>query len=312
MSRRARPAHLPLRAGVAPSAVAVPQGHWETVLDCLAHRLPSVSPTEWAQRLQDGHVLNEQGQALAPDSPCPPLGQRLYYYRHIADEAPRTWDVRVLFQDAQLLVVDKPHGLPVIPTGRFVQHSLLVWLRRHLHLNDISPLHRIDRETAGLVVFSVQPHARGAYQALFRDRLIYKRYAAIAPCPPAALTWPQVRRTRLVTDPIHFFRMTETEGSPNSETRLTCLGPVCPDSPWALYQLEPRTGQRHQLRVHMNALGVPLRGDLWYPSVQLGPDEAEHTDDDTHPPLQLLAQEVAFTDPLTGHERRFVSTRTLF
>ncbi len=320
MSRRARPPHLPLRDGVAPSAVAVPQGRWMTVLECLSQRLPSVSPAIWAQRLQDGHVLNEAGHPLGPDSPCPPAGQRLYYYRHVAHEAPRAWDVRIVHQDSHLLVVDKPHGLPVIPSGRFVQHSLLVWLRRHLALNDLSPLHRIDRETAGLVAFSVQPEGRGAYQALFRDRQVYKRYTAIAACPPAELTWPHIRRTRLVPDPDYFFRMTEVSGTPNSDTRLNCLGPLQPDSPWALYELEPHTGQRHQLRVHMNALGLPLRGDLWYPHVLQGPEGAQGTEDGEDPAntddassevLQLLAQTLALTDPLTGQAHRFVSTRRL-
>lgn len=315
MSRRARPAHLPLRDGVAPSAVAVPQGPWATVLACLTHRLPKIPPAIWAQRLQDGQVLNEAGHPLEPNSPCPPAGQRLYYYRHVAHEAPRAWDVRIVHQDAHLLVVDKPHGLPVIPTGRFVQHSLLVWLRRHLGLNDLSPLHRIDRETAGLVAFSVQPGGRGAYQALFRNRQVYKRYTAIAACPPAQLTWPLCRHTRLVPDPEHFFRMTEVSGTPNSDTRLNCLGPLQPDSPWALYELEPRTGQRHQLRVHMNALGLPLRGDLWYPHVLEGPEEAREDaqdgEDASSEALQLLAHTLAFTDPLTGQARRFVSTRRL-
>jgi tRNA pseudouridine32 synthase / 23S rRNA pseudouridine746 synthase len=117
----------------------------------------------------------------------------------------------------------------------------------------------------------------------------------------------------LVTDAVHFFRMTEAEGPPNSETLLTCLGPLSPNSPWARYALEPSTGQRHQLRVHMNALGLPLRGDGWYPHVQHGPDAATdiNTNDDTHPPLQLLAHTLAFADPLTGEQRRFVSTRQL-
>jgi tRNA pseudouridine32 synthase/23S rRNA pseudouridine746 synthase len=307
MARPPRPAHLPLRAGVAPSAIAVSKGNWATALDFLSARLPTVSPAEWADRMAQQQVLNEQGEALNSASPCPPCGRRLYYYRHIADEVSHVADVRVLFQDEHLLVVDKPHGLPVNPSGRFVQHSLLVWLRRHLHISDLSPLHRIDRETAGLVVFSMQAHERGLYQALFRQRCIDKRYLALAAKPPSDMTWPQQRCTRLMPDPAHFFRMVEVNGPANTDTHLDYLGPLTPCSAWGLYQLAPSTGQRHQLRVHMNALGLPLLGDQLYPTVRFGPGE----EDDSGQTLQLLAQSLRFTDPITQETRAFTSTRQL-
>jgi tRNA pseudouridine32 synthase/23S rRNA pseudouridine746 synthase len=293
---------LPLRDGVAPSTVVVSNGAQATVLDFLTHRLPVITRQEWAQRLAQGGVLNEEGQAVTANTPSFG-GQRLYYYRHRPDEAPVDWNVHILFQDAHLVVADKPHGLPVTPTGRFVQHSLLVCLRRMLGLADLSPLHRIDRETAGLVVFAIHQHERGAYQALFRERRMYKVYEAIAATPAPHLTWPCVRRSRLVTDPTHFFKMIETEGDLNSETRIDCLGPLHAGAEWARYRLEPTTGQRHQLRVHMQALGLPLMGDRFYPVVRHGPGEV----DDAGPPLLLLAQQLAFTDPITGQSRHFHS-----
>ncbi len=184
-----------------------------------------------------------------------------------------------------------------------MQQSLLVRLKRTLVIDTLSPLHRIDRETAGLVVFSLRPQDRDAYQALFRDRAVHKVYEAMAPHDPSA-TWPQVRRTRIVEEDGAFFRMTETEGEPNSETRIDLLEQR---GAWARYRLEPVTGKRHQLRVHLNALGLPIAGDQFYPRVLRGPDEPEDFAD----PLRLLASEIGFVDPLTGETRHFRSGLTL-
>jgi len=193
--------------------------------------------------------------------------------------------------------------LPVTPGGRYVQQSLLVRLKRRLGLEDLSPIHRIDRETAGLVAFAVRPQDRAAYQALFRERAVHKVYEAIAPCRDD-LAFPLVRRSRIVEEDGAFFRMCEAEGEANSETRIT----LCERrGDWARYALEPVTGKRHQLRVHMNALGRPIAGDQFYPSVLRGPNEAE----DFAVPLRLLAQTLAFDDPVTGEHRHFQSQRAL-
>ena len=181
MSRPPRPPHLPLREGVSASClVAQPGDAGASVLDLLAARLPALSRADWAERLHGGEVLNADGDPLAADAPCRP-GQRLYYYRRLHDEPAPLHSERIVFQDDWLVVADKPHFMPVTPSGRFVQRSLLVRLKRRLGLPDLSPVHRIDRETAGLVVFAVQPHKRNAYQALFRDRRVQKVYEAVAP-----------------------------------------------------------------------------------------------------------------------------------
>ena len=301
MSRPSRPA-LPLRDGVGASCVAVPSAGWATVLDFLADRLPALTRDEWEARLDAGAVLDEAGQPLAAHAPCRP-GQRLFYYRGWAGEPPAPESERIVFQDDWLVVADKPHFKPVTPSGRFVQRSLLVRLRRRLGLAALSPLHRIDRETAGLVAFAVQPHTRNAYQALLRERRVHKLYEAVAPHAPA-LDLPRTHRSRLVPDPERFFVSREMPGAPNSEThveRAAVLGAH------ALYRLRPVSGQRHQLRLHMQALGIPILGDAFYPRV-LRPAGA---DDDAARPLQLLARELAFDDPVTGQPRRFESGRTL-
>ena len=292
---------------MSPSCVALPafrasEGRWPQVIDFLTERLPTVDRADWAQRLADGAVLDEAGQALAPDAPYRG-GERLYYYRALADEAEIPFQATTVFQDAQLLVVDKPHFLPVTPSGRYVQQSLLVRLKRSTGIDTLSPIHRIDRETAGLVLFSVRPQDRAAYQALFRERAVDKVYEAIAPWD-ATVSMPQLRRSRIAEEDGSFFRMNEVAGEPNSETLIDVLERR---GGWARYALQPVTGKRHQLRVHMNALGLPIAGDQFYPRVRRGPNDAEDFAD----PLRLLARGIAFSDPVTGEARSFESQRTL-
>jgi tRNA pseudouridine32 synthase/23S rRNA pseudouridine746 synthase len=264
--------------------------------------MPAIARAEWAQRLVQGQVLAENGEALPPDAPYAG-GTRVYYYRDVPDEAPIPFEETVLFQDAHLVVADKPHFLPVTPGGRFVRQTLLVRLQQRLGLPQLAPLHRIDRETAGLVMFAVQPNERGAYHALFSGRTINKTYQAMAPHRPE-LSFPLTRRSRIEEDPERFFRMVETAGEPNSET---VIEQTAVRGAQARYTLSPVTGKRHQLRVHMNALGAPIAGDQLYPQVLRGPDDAE----DFAEPLQLLARAIAFTDPITGTERRFESRQSI-
>jgi tRNA pseudouridine32 synthase/23S rRNA pseudouridine746 synthase len=204
-----------------------------------------------------------------------------------------------LFEDDHLLVADKPHFMPVTPSGPYVQQCLLVQLKRLTGHADLVPLHRIDRETAGLVLFGKRLYERDAYHALFRDHRIHKTYHAVAAHRPE-LALPRVHTSRLAEDPAFFFKMREVPGEPNSETRITRLGV---QGEHALYQLEPVTGKRHQLRVHMMAMGMPIVGDQFYPTVSRGPEAQE----DFSNPLQLLAHTVRFTDPLTGQAREFES-----
>jgi tRNA pseudouridine32 synthase/23S rRNA pseudouridine746 synthase len=284
------------------SLPAVKATPWTNLLDFLHHRMPSVTRADWGLRLAQGQVLAESGEALRPDAPYAG-GTRVYYYRDVPDEAPIPFEERVLFQDAHLVVADKPHFLPVTPGGRYVRQTLLVRLQQRLGLPQLAPLHRIDRETAGLVLFAVQPGERGSYHALFSGRTMEKSYEAIAPHRPA-LNFPLTHCSRIEDDPDRFFRMVETAGKPNSKTRIEQTEVR---GAWARYRLSPVTGKRHQLRVHMNAIGAPIQGDQLYPQVLRGPDEAE----DFAKPLLLLAHAMAFTDPVTGATRRFESRQSL-
>lgn len=300
MARPPKPA-LPLRDGVSASAVHCPPGAWLRLADFLAERLPLVD--DWPARMAQGDVVDEAGCALLAGSPYV-AQRRVFYWRQLAAEPALPFEAEIVFQDEHLLVADKPHFLPVTPGGRYVQQTLLTRLRRATGLAELSPLHRLDRETAGLVLFSVRASERGAYQALFRDHAIAKTYEAIAP-DAEGYDQPRLLRHRLVEpEGAGFMQMQVVPGAPNAETilrRLASLG-----GGWARYELRPRTGRKHQLRAQMNALGLPLAGDRVYPV--LLPQEAEPGLD---APLGLLARELEFRDPLTGKLRHWCSTRTL-
>ena len=292
---------IPTRNGVGPSRVSLPVGPWPTVLDFLVARMPDISREEWLDQFAQQLVLNEAAQPVAATQAYTPH-TKLYYYRHIANEPVLPEKASLVFEDAHLLVADKPHFMPVTPAGRYVQQSLLVQLKHLTGNDDLVPLHRIDRETAGLVLFGKRLQDRDAYHALFRDKTMHKVYEAVAAFNPA-LELPRVHTSRLQPDEL-FFRTQEVPGEPNSETRIQLLKT---EGTRALYQLEPVTGKRHQLRVHMMALGLPLEGDQFYPTVLRGPDAEE---DFSHP-LQLLAKSIAFTDPVTGEAREFHSNLRL-
>ncbi len=312
--------------GVSASKVGVPANTLLTAIDFLCARFPAIQRERWLQRFDAGRVLNAIGQPIAPAQGL--LGEsHLLYFREVSDEPTLPFRAQIIFQDDHLVVADKPHFMPVTPGGQYVQQSLLVQLKQQLNLPELSPIHRIDRETAGLVMFSVRAQDRDAYQALFRLRQVEKTYEAIAGVPessPLRLEFPLTHKSMMVED-AQFFRMRELaddemqNGEPfNSETWMDCverldgldsaMQTITQSTPaLARYVLKPITGQRHQLRVHMNALGLPLVGDQFYPVVKRAADAL----DDFSSPLQLLAKTIAFNDPLTGTARTFESCRVL-
>ncbi|WP_285961729.1 pseudouridine synthase [Pseudomonas tohonis] len=285
---------------VRPSTLHLPQGPWATVLDCLCAHFPAIDRATWLDRMARGRVTDGEGRPVDALRPYQ-VGLCVRYYREVAQEREIPFEEHVLYQDERLVVVDKPHFLPVMPAGEYVEQTLQARLTRRLGIPGLVPLHRIDRHTAGLVLFSREPATRGAYQALFRERRVHKRYEAVA-APLPQLAFPLTLRTRLEPgEP--FFRMQQVDGEPNTETRLEVIerGPQL----WR-YALHPVTGRKHQLRVHMAALGAGILNDGFYPGLH----DTQAPDDHARP-LQLLARELAFVDPISGEALRFESTLRL-
>ena len=291
----ARTPFLPTRDGISPSLVWLPHGPWKTLGDYFAIRFPMVSADSWAERMSRGEVVDDLGAALSLDSAFR-VGACVFYYRQRRDETPIPFEEKILFLNEQLLVVDKPHFVPVTPGGRFLRETLLARLKRSTGIDTLTPIHRLDRDTAGVMMFSVDPSKRSLWQSLFRHQQVDKIYEAVAPYHES-IVFPHEISSCIVRDD-KFFRMREMEGDANAFTKIEL---VERRGPLALYRLYPRTGKMHQLRVHMNSLGIPILNDRFYPNA-FPPGT-----DDFSAPLQLLARSLTFTDPLSGEARFFES-----
>ena len=293
--RRTTPSPLPQRGGLDAARLRFPEdGTWPTVRAYLVAKLPRVDPARIDAMLADDRFVGRSGPYSA-DTPYLP-GEFVWFHRDLPDEVPVPFELGVVYRDDQILVADKPHFLSTIPRGQHVAETALVRLRTQFDLPHLSPAHRLDRPTAGLVLFVVRPELRGRYQTLFRDRRVHKEYEAIAPYRPE-LTLPTVVRSRIVKER-GVITAQEVPGEPNAETRVELLASR---GDLGRYRLLPSTGRTHQLRLHMCGLGVPIVGDPFYPVLEDRP-----LDDFTRP-LQLLAKVLAFEDPVTGVPHRFES-----
>ncbi|WP_189146323.1 RluA family pseudouridine synthase [Streptomyces lacrimifluminis] len=294
------PSPLPQRNGVDAVRVRLPAGDaWATVRDHLVARLTAGAGVIDGM-FDAGRIVDANGRRVARTAAYVP-GMFVWFCRELPDEEQVPFTVDVVYRDEHVVVADKPHFLATTPRGSHVAETALARLRRQLDIPTLGAAHRLDRLTAGLVLFTVRPEERGAYQSLFRDKRVAKEYEAVAPYDPR-LVLPRTVRSRIVKER-GVMAAREVEGEPNAVSRVELLEH---GHEHARYRLMPSTGQTHQLRVHMNALGVPILGDPLYPVVT-GPGAAS----DFRRPLQLLARMLEFTDPVTGREHRFVSPRVL-
>lgn len=287
-----------------PSTVVTPSNDskkFTTILDFLINRFPRIDAGVWLQRLKDGNVHWEGGELIDPDTPYRP-NTRVLYYREVPDEPEIPFQELILYQDEELLVACKPHFLPVTPAGVYVQQCLLNRLRERTGIDELTPIHRIDRDTAGLVMFSVNPQTRGAYQCMFAEGTVKKTYQAVAASREGLTVGQQWLIENRMDKAEQWFRMQIVEGEINARSTIKCLDVK---NERALFELSPLTGKTHQLRVHMDSIGFALEHDRLYP-VPLA-----KTGDDFEKPLQLLAREVEFVDPVTGVIRNFQTTRRL-
>ncbi len=298
-----------MRNGVKPSYLCLPHDAryvGGSLLDFLCERFPFVDERGWRARLNSGFVAAADGTILSEHARyC--AGETIYYYREISreDEPRIPFDETILHVDEHLIVVDKPHFLPVIPSGRFLRETLLTRLRlrpelQHLNVADITPIHRLDKDTAGVMLLSHNRATRGAYQSLFQSRAVSKVYEAIA-TTRMDLNYPVDVSSRMVRGE-QFYLTQEVEGEPNAFTTVELIENR---GAYSLYRLHPETGKKHQLRVHMMRLGMPLLNDGLYPV----PTPMEVVDYDK--PLKLLARSIAFDDPLSGERRWFESEQYL-
>lgn len=290
-----------MRDGVTASKVYLPclENPPKRLLNYLCDHFPHISAKEWQQRFEDQLILDMQGQILLIDHPYT-ANTHIYYYRFLAHEIAVPFEEKILFENDDLIVVDKPHFLTISPSGQYIQETLLVRLKKTTNNPDLTPIHRLDRETAGVVLFSKRPQTRGIYQKMFADRLVKKTYQAIAPYNPD-LVFPLSVCLRMEKgEP--FYTMQVTEGTANSHTEIEMLEH---HQGWAKYQLYPSTGKQHQLRVHLNWLNIAIKYDPFYPEVM-------HKDpNDFSQPLQLLAHKIEFIDPITQQQLCFCSAYEL-
>lgn len=285
-----------------PSTVTMPAAErpYPSILEFLTRRFPRVGSCCWQQRISEGKVLFPDRTPITADSVYLPQ-MRLLYFREVADERPIPFTEKILFHNDHVLVACKPHFLPVIPGGGYVNECLLNRLRNSTGINDLVPLHRIDRETAGLVMFSVNRKTRGLYSRLFADGKVEKSYQALAECRlnPETTSW--VVENRIVKgEP--WFRMRTVPGEPNARSKIRL---VDMNGTIGRFDLSPVTGKTHQLRIHMSGLGFRILNDRYYPELQ--PEQA----DDYDQPLRLIAKMVRFCDPVSNMNMEFCSEREL-
>lgn len=303
--RNRRPAPLPLRDGVDPTRVVLRTDEG-TVVDAMlaAPACAGLTAEDLIARVADGHVLDVAGERVDLGEPAV-SGRPIYFYRDLPVETEIPFDLAIIHQDDDLVVVDKPHFLATMPRGAHVVQTALVRLRRQLDNPALSPIHRLDRLTAGVLMFSARPAARGPYQQMFAQRLVSKEYRARAPIDDS-LEFPITVRNRIVKDAGDLRARLE----PGTENAVSTIDLIGRHGDRGVYRLLPQTGRTHQLRLHMSGLAIPIDGDPLYPQVRpdlaAAPDRGDFSD-----PLQLLAYAVEFDDPLSGERRRFVSRRSL-
>lgn len=290
--------------GVSASRVFLPadQSH-PNILQFFITQFPHIEVKEWEDRFAQGLVLNDEGRALLASDAYQP-NTHLIYFRRLAREPEIPFEEEIIFQDEHILVADKPHFLPVTPSGLYLHQTLLNRLKKKTGIQVLSPIHRIDRDTAGLVIFSVNLEERAQYQNLFRDREVKKVYEAIAPYSENLVAQLPMNYQSRIEESEHFLQMVEVKGQANADTFIEL---IAQNKRWAKYRLTPGSGKKHQLRCHLNALGIPIKDDQIYP--ELTP--YQEYDIDITRPLQLLAKEISFLDPITNKSRSFISKRIL-
>lgn len=270
----------------------------KTIVEHLLVAFPQIPSEVWRSRVSRGLVTLSDGTTVTTDSPYR-HGLMVFYRREILSEPAAAEAATVLYRDENILVADKPHGMPVTPAGEYLARSLLVHLQERTGIESLTPMHRLDRDTAGIVLLSTRPDVRGSYQTLFAENGVRREYLAIAHVHQSP-DWKRCRLENRIEAGSPWYRQQVVEGRPNAITGVELLAIR---EGFGVFRLIPETGKKHQLRVHMASIGFGIIGDSLYPDLR--------ETDDQHWPLQLLASRLSFTDPFSGRKREFVSLRRL-
>ena len=305
---------LPPRDGLGATRARVPDGDGSSALDFIwhlvatqRHRHPDDDRDAVLARFAEGLVVKRDGSNLSPDTWLEP-GTDVFFYRRPAPEPPVPFTITTVFEDDDVLVVDKPPFLATMPRASHITETATVRLRRSTGNEELTPAHRLDRATSGLLLLTKRREIRGAYQELFARREVSKEYEAIAPLLDApSAPW----RHHLDKQPGEPAARVIPEAEPNAETvvaDVTRLDMPIEEAlssrygvtgPLGRYVLQPITGRTHQLRVQMMVEAAPILGDRIYPT--LLPAETE----DFSLPMLLRCVRLGFTDPLRGQPRDF-------
>jgi len=289
---------LPVKNGVSPNSLWLPVGKWASMLEFFQDRFPHLDSKSCIARFERDEVVTADGAILRVNSQYI-SGTHIFFYRELESELQVPFEEKIIYQDEHIVVADKPHFLPVSPSGNYLHETLLVRLRKKLNIDSLELCHRIDRETAGVVLLTKKTSERAPYHALFSNKKITKIYHALAGKKDISL--PLIHKSRLVKgEP--YYKMREVLGENNSETEIKLLEEGIENN---LYELRPVTGKKHQLRVHLSALGIPIVNDPIYPTIM------NKVSDDFSKPLQLLAKSIHFSDPLSGKEHFFETDQSL-
>ncbi len=292
---------LPVRNGLNSAWVRTPsEGEWRSLRDFLVWKIPRLSETRIDEMFAEGRFVDEKGTVLPHDTPY--LNNRfVFFHRDLPDETPPPGELLVLYQDERIVVLDKPHFWSTIPRGQHVLYSATVQARRMLDLPELSPAHRLDRSTAGVLLCTKYRKFRAHYQLLFEHREVSKTYEAIAPVKDD-LQFPVEVKSHIAKYRGQIRAVELPDEEPNSHTLIELEETR---SGLGRYKVTPYTGKTHQIRLHFNSLGIPLIGDAFYPVL------LENNVHDFSSPMQLLAKSLEFDDPISGQPMKFTSSRML-
>lgn len=285
---------------VGASVVSMPETRWPypTLLRFFTERFPHVPVQTWVHRIVTGKVLTEEGNPVTLDSPYTP-NKRLFYFREVDEEPIVPFQERILFSNDHLLVACKPHFLPVTPSGPYVGETLINRLKEKTGNPFLSPINRIDRGTAGIVLLSSEKKSRGIYQQMFMEGRVRKTYEAVTLFSGKSLHTEWLVENRIERgEP--WFRMKECPGTVNARSRIRLVEIMGTQARFLLF---PMTGKKHQLRIHLSGLGFPIVNDRYYPVLM--PEKPE----DFSAPLLLLSRKIEFRDPITGALMAFETQR---